>query len=90
MQRLTARVYGSVQGVGYRAFAQRAAKQLGLTGYARNCADGTVEVVAEGELALLLQFLEMLQRGPSSARVSQVANALARATGEYHDFEIRD
>lgn len=89
MQRLTARVYGSVQGVGYRAFAQRTAKQLGLTGYARNCADGTVEVVAEGESALLLQFLERLQRGPSGARVKEVETTLANATGEYIDFEIR-
>ena len=38
--RLTARVYGEVQGVGYRYFARRTALALGLRGYARNLADG--------------------------------------------------
>src|SRR5262249_62389679 len=41
-------VQGRVQGVGYRYFARRQAEALGVTGYARNRADGTVEVVGEG------------------------------------------
>lgn len=89
MQRLTARVLGVVQGVGYRAFAQRAAKQLGLTGYVRNCVDGTVEVVAEGYKEPLLQFLEMLRLGPYGARVDAVETIYGDATGAYTDFEIR-
>lgn len=89
MQRLTARVFGLVQGVGYRAFAQRAAQQLGLSGFVRNCADGTVEVVAEGEPTQLMQFVAILQRGPVGARVSHVETTYTSATGEYTDFEIR-
>lgn len=89
MQRLTARVFGIVQGVGYRAFAQQVARQLRLTGYARNCADGTVEVVAEGNQEQLIQFLERLQRGPYGARVSHVETTYTSATAEYADFEIR-
>ncbi len=42
-------VRGRVQGVGYRYFARKSAESLGLTGFARNLADGSVEVVAEGE-----------------------------------------
>lgn len=89
MQRLTARVFGLVQGVGYRAFAQRAAQQLGLSGFVRNCADGTVEVVAEGEPTQLMQLAAILQRGPAGARVSHVETTYTSATGEYTDFEIR-
>lgn len=89
MQRLRARVFGLVQGVGYRAFAQRAAQQLGLSGFVRNCADGTVEVVAEGEPTQLVQFVAILQRGPAGARVSHVETTYTSATEEYTDFEIR-
>ncbi len=89
MQRVIARVSGVVQGVGYRAFALRAAKTLKLTGYVRNCADGSVEVVAEGEEQQLQQFLETLRRGPDGARVSCVEATYQDATTEHTDFEIR-
>ncbi len=46
-------VRGVVQGVGYRYFVLRQAVTLGLAGYARNCGDGSVEVVAEGEARAL-------------------------------------
>jgi acylphosphatase len=89
MKRLYARVYGYVQGVGYRAFAQVEAQRLGLCGYVRNCADGTVEVVAEGEEDALQLFLHALQRGPTGARVQRVDADYAQATHEWDDFTIR-
>jgi acylphosphatase len=89
MKRLYARVYGYVQGVGYRAFAQAEAQRLGLCGYVRNCADGTVEVVAEGEENALQLFLHALQRGPTGARVQRVDADYAQATHEWDDFTIR-
>ena len=89
MKRLYARVYGYVQGVGYRAFAQAEAQRLGLCGYVRNCADGTVEVVAEGEENALQLFLHALRRGPTGARVQRVDAEYAEATREWDTFTIR-
>jgi acylphosphatase len=89
MKRLYARVYGYVQGVGYRAFAQAEAQRLGLCGYVRNCADGTVEVVAEGEEDALQLFLHALRRGPTGARVQRVDADYAEATREWNAFTIR-
>ena len=66
-------VSGSVQGVGYRFFTQRAARRLGISGYVKNLRDGRVEVYAVGTEALLDDFRTELWRGPSAASVSRVA-----------------
>ena len=61
-------VYGRVQGVGFRYTTQYEAKRLGLTGYAKNLDDGSVEVVAcgeEGQVEKLMQWLK--SGGPRSA-----------------------
>ncbi|MGQ9657516.1 MAG: acylphosphatase [Fimbriimonadales bacterium] len=89
MRQLRARVYGVVQGVGYRMFAQSVAQGLGLCGYVRNCADGSVEVCAEGEEQQLREFLNALQRGPVGARVMRVDAEYADATGAWDSFTIR-
>lgn len=65
-------ISGRVQGVWFRATAQRQAERLGLRGSARNRPDGTVEVVACGEEAALQLFREWLQQGPRDARVDAV------------------
>lgn len=70
---IIARVYGRVQGVGFRYTTQYEAKRLGLTGYAKNLDDGSVEVVAcgeEGQVEKLMQWLK--SGGPRSARVERV------------------
>jgi acylphosphatase len=64
------RVSGRVQGVGFRYFASRVARDLGLTGYAKNLRDGSVEVYAIGTAAMLAALRKELQRGPHSAMVS--------------------
>jgi acylphosphatase len=89
MKRFYARVYGYVQGVGYRAFAQSEAQRLGLCGYVRNCTDGSVEVVAEGDERVLHELLYALQRGPAGARVQHVDTEYAEATREWDAFTIR-
>lgn len=89
MERLTARIAGDVQGVGYRAYARRCARTLGLTGYTRNMADGTVEVVAEGARPLLDDLLAALRRGPISADVTEARAQWSAATGEFSMFVIR-
>jgi Acylphosphatases len=65
-------VTGTVQGVGYRAFARRHALDLGLAGSAENLTDGRVEIVAEGPRGELEHLLVFLERGPVHARVDGV------------------
>ena len=63
---------GRVQGVGFRYFAQDAARREGLHGFAANHDDGTVEVVAEGDSEALDRFERSLRQGPSRSRVERV------------------
>lgn len=72
---------GRVQGVGFRYFAQRAAAELGLTGYARNLDDGRVEVYAVGPEARLSEFGGRLRQGPHWGEVRAV---------EEQEAEVRD
>lgn len=65
-------VSGHVQGVGFRRFVQRKARDLGLSGYAANLPDGRVEVLADGDAAALGHLERWLQRGPPLARVTNV------------------
>lgn len=65
-------VSGTVQGVGYRYFAERAAAQSGVTGYVRNLRDGRVEVYAIGAADSLASLRERLERGPIGASVEKV------------------
>lgn len=64
--------HGRVQGVGYRAATQRAAASLGLKGWVRNRADGTVEGLAEGSPGALASLRDWLARGPEAAVVSKL------------------
>ncbi len=75
------RIVGRVQGVGYRAFVQRAAKDEGLHGFARNLADGSVEVLAEGDAEALARFEWRLWQGPPLARVDEVTGEAVVPTG---------
>ncbi len=87
--RLTARVHGHVQGVGFRFFVRRQASALGLSGFVRNLADGSVEAVAEGQRAALQQFLNELERGPIGADVERVDAAWTAAEGMTGTFQLR-
>lgn len=78
-------VFGSVQGVGYRFFAQRAAITLGVRGYVKNLFDGRVEVYAIAPAEILAEFCEQLQRGPRFASVDRVAEAEAEVLPRYGD-----
>jgi acylphosphatase len=72
-----------VQGVGYRYFAQRAARRLGLAGYVKNLRDGRVEVYATGAPASLESLRAELERGPRSGSVSGVAEEDAPFEPDY-------
>jgi acylphosphatase len=65
-------VSGLVQGVGFRWFVARHARSLGLTGYARNLADGRVEVIVNGPDETLTALERLLQQGPANAQVERV------------------
>ncbi len=66
-------VTGRVQGVGFRAASRAQALRLGLSGHARNLADGSVEVVATGDDVRLAVLESWLQVGPVLARVDAVS-----------------
>ncbi|AMO57117.1 acylphosphatase [Endozoicomonas montiporae] len=66
-------VKGRVQGVWYRGSTQKKAKELGVTGWAKNLADGRVEVLMCGEAAALAELESWLHEGPPMARVESVA-----------------
>ena len=74
-------VRGRVQGVRFRAATRDEALRLGLSGHARNLADGSVEVLAAGEDASLAALQRWLQRGPPLARVDEVVRFEADAAG---------
>jgi acylphosphatase len=88
MERLHAVVRGDVQGVGFRYFVQRKARQLDLRGWVRNNDDGSVEVVAEGERAALEQLKRALDEGPRMARVDRVDVEWSAATGTLQAFDL--
>ena len=66
------KITGRVQGVFYRESMRQRANQLGVTGWVRNCADGSVEAVVQGDASAVGQMIEWAQRGPESARVDKV------------------
>jgi acylphosphatase len=81
-------IRGRVQGVGYRAFAQREAVRLGLRGWVRNLDDGRVEVLAAGSAARLDEFAGALHRGPRWAEVRGVECHEEPATSAPPGFSI--
>ena len=58
------KVVGRVQGIGYRRWAQQQAEKLGLSGWVRNSSDGSVELMVQGELNEVNQFLNLCTKGP--------------------------
>jgi acylphosphatase len=89
MKRLTASVYGRVQGVYFRHYTSLEANRLGLTGWVHNEADGSVGVVAEGPEDSLRRLLDFLRLGPSSATVERVEVVWSEAGGDFTAFAVR-
>ncbi|HVM22159.1 MAG TPA: acylphosphatase [Sphingomicrobium sp.] len=82
------RVRGRVQGVFFRAWTRAEAERLGLAGWVRNCADGSVEAHIEGNEIALAELMARLHRGPPSAEVHDVLIENAPAEG-LATFEVR-
>ncbi|NJL47236.1 MAG: acylphosphatase [Leptolyngbyaceae cyanobacterium SM2_5_2] len=88
MMQIRAVVYGVVQGVGFRYHAQKVAQQLGVTGFVRNLADGSVEVVAAGHEAQVNALLDWAHQGPANAQVSRVEVAPWTGLTTFEDFTV--
>jgi len=81
-------VRGSVQGVGFRHSTKVEARELGLAGFVRNLADGSVEVSVEGPKPVVERFLAWLERGPPGAHVERVSVRDAQPSNA-RGFEVR-
>ena len=82
-------VAGLVQGVGFRYFAFREARRLGLTGFVRNLPDRRVEIVAEGDRSLLETLVEAMRKGPQGSIVRDVQVEWTDVPAHERDFSIR-
>jgi acylphosphatase len=87
--RLRMVISGRVQGVFFRGAAADQARALGVTGYARNLDDGTVEIVAEGARKALDLLAAWAHRGPRAARVDEVRAEWGDCLNESTDFTFR-
>ena len=81
-------VYGRVQGVFFRAFVTRWARELNLAGYVRNLPDGALEVRAEGERQQLEKLVSYLKVGSTAARVDEVVTDWSEYSGNYSGFSV--
>ena len=87
MRRTRLRIYGYVQGVGFRLAAYRRALTLGLGGSARNESDGSVTIVVEGRADSVEEFIDWARRGPSDAEVERVDQTEETPSGE-REFRV--
>ena len=81
------RISGRVQGVFFRESMRLRAEQLKVTGWVRNCADGSVEAVAQGDAFDVGRLIEWAQRGPDAARVEKVDIESVREDVHYTIFD---
>lgn len=82
------KVTGMVQGVGFRYFAMRHANELGLTGYVKNKADGSVELQIEGAKQVVENFKSILVQGPGYSSVDKVEITYEPYTVKYNRFSV--
>ncbi len=82
-------VRGRVQGVCFRMETQRAAQGLNLTGWVRNCADGSVEAMFEGEKSELDRMIQWCRQGSPGSSVDQVETDWLDTVSGFTGFEIR-
>ena len=79
-----------MQGVGFRAYVEYRARQIGgLTGWVRNVGYDTVEAVAEGERNKVEQFIEMIKEGPRGSRVDDAKVEWENPTGNFREFAVK-
>ena len=89
MERITRQllITGRVQGVGFRFYMERKARELGVTGWVRNRRDGAVEATVQGSSSAVEAMIAWARRGPPSAVVADVR--VTDASGDFATFEAR-
>jgi acylphosphatase len=87
--RARVKIAGRVQGVYFRASACQEAQGLGITGWVRNCSDGSVELVAEGTRQKLDHLIAWCHRGPAGARIAEVSVRWEDPEHSFHGFVIK-
>jgi len=88
--RVHLKIVGKVQGVFFRSFVQKAAEDLRLAGWVRNCEDASVEVIAEGEKPALEKLIEQCKKGPAWASIEKVDVKWDKFVGEFGAFAVKD
>lgn len=82
-------VFGLVQGVWFRASTQEQARRLGLNGWVRNQASGSVEIEASGPQVALDEFVKWCRKGPVLARVDRLEMQVNPNASPANSFEVR-
>lgn len=82
-------ISGRVQGVGFRYFTQKKAKQIGLLGWVKNTYSGTVEVMVQGSETEIQTFLDFLQIGPSLSRVDKISKYKMEVLNDFDSFKVK-
>jgi len=88
LARVHFKVYGRVQGVYFRASAVERAQALGLTGWVRNCPDGSVEGLGEGQRGNLEKLIAWCGEGPAGAKVTNVETRWDTAQNTFSAFTV--
>ena len=81
-------ITGRVQGVGFRYYATRYAENIGIRGYVKNLADGSVEILAEGEEEQIEQFKDRLEKGSGYARIDDISITFKPYEAKYQTFGV--
>ena len=81
-------VRGAVQGVGFRSFAVKVARQNDLNGFVRNLNDGSLEIIIEGNEWGVKLFAESIWEGPPLARVDEIQVESRKPVGDFREFKI--
>lgn len=88
MKCISAKVYGKVQGVGFRFYTQKTAVEMGVKGFVKNERDGSVYIEVEAPADIMETFLHWVRKGPEWARVDEM-NVQDIPTQGFADFSIR-
>ena len=82
-------VSGRVQGVGYRYFAVKKAKEMGIKGWVKNSFDGSVVIVAQGIEQELKTFIDYLYIGPTLSRVDRISVNKMQLQPDFDNFSVK-
>ncbi len=82
------KIYGYVQGVGFRYYTFKKANLLDIKGYVKNMSDGSVYVEAQGDEEKIKMFKEYLKKGPIYSEVKEIKENIVESNYKFKDFKI--